>query len=187
MYFYNDPTPCCLLSPPLRLSVRLLDDDKLLASASKDSAVRMWDPTTGAALQTLAGHTDVVEAVAFSQDGKLLASASGDRTVRLWDVTTGATLQTLVADTVVRGLSFSSDDSYLETDRELIDIGSLSPSPISSQPKPAHHTFVKEHWIAHGLENFLWLPSDYRATCAAVHGNIVVSWTCIWPRYNFWI
>jgi len=56
----------------------------------------------------------------------------------------------------------------------LLDIGSLSPSSISSQPKPAHYVFFKEHWVAHGLENILWLPSDYRATCAAVHGNILV-------------
>lgn len=83
-------------------------------------------------------------------------------------------LQTLVAETVVRKLSFSSDDSYLETDRGLLDIGSLSPSSISSLPKAAHHVFVKGRWIAHGLERFLWLPSDYRATCAAVHGNVLV-------------
>lgn len=36
-----------------------------------------------AALQTLKGHTDLVNAVAFSQEGKVLASASRDRTVKL--------------------------------------------------------------------------------------------------------
>ena len=38
--------------------------------------MRLWDPATGAALQTLEGHTSSVESVAFSHDGKLLASAS---------------------------------------------------------------------------------------------------------------
>jgi hypothetical protein len=65
-------------------------DGKLLATASADKTVRLWDVTTGKPRgEPLTGHTDSVNGVAFSPDGKLLASASSDNTVRLWDVTTG--------------------------------------------------------------------------------------------------
>src|SRR5207244_10836988 len=46
-------------------------------------------------LVTLKGHSDAINAVAFSIDGKTLASGSSDNTVKLWDVSTGAELRTL--------------------------------------------------------------------------------------------
>ncbi|MGF1599741.1 MAG: WD40 repeat domain-containing protein [Acidimicrobiales bacterium] len=69
------------------------DGRLLLASASADATVRVWDPATGTPVgQPLTGHTNYVSGVAFGStpDGRLLlASASRDHTVRVWDPATG--------------------------------------------------------------------------------------------------
>ncbi len=64
-------------------------DGKILASASSDNTVKLWDTATGKEIKTLTGHTYVIHDVSFSPDGKILASASDDKTVKLWDTATG--------------------------------------------------------------------------------------------------
>ncbi len=61
---------------------------RLLASASDDTKLMLWDADTRKPVATLPGHGGEVLGVAFSRDGKLLASASRDGTVILWDEAT---------------------------------------------------------------------------------------------------
>jgi len=73
-------------------------DGRLLASASADQTIKIWDTATGKEVKTLVGHPDVVIALAFSSDGKSLASSTGGHfstrgaggpdAVKIWDVST---------------------------------------------------------------------------------------------------
>jgi WD40 repeat protein len=64
-------------------------DGRILATASLDHTIRLWDGATGRPRgEPLKGHSAGVLAVAFSPDGKILASASEDKTLRLWNTAT---------------------------------------------------------------------------------------------------
>ena len=49
-------------------------DGALLATASWDKTVKLWDATTGEQRATLSGHSQPVSCLAFSPDGKILVS-----------------------------------------------------------------------------------------------------------------
>ncbi|WP_235526267.1 WD40 repeat domain-containing protein [Nostoc piscinale] len=73
-------------------SIAFSPDGQIIASASLDTNVRLWD-TKGKLLKTFQGHQDKVNSVVFSPDGKTIASASDDQTIKLWDLN-GNLLQT---------------------------------------------------------------------------------------------
>ncbi|KAL7919851.1 WD40-repeat-containing domain protein [Trichoderma austrokoningii] len=76
-------------------SVAFSPDNKILASASSDHMIRLWEVSTGSHQRTLEGHSYLVFSVVFSPDGSILASASQDSTIRLWEVSTGSSKRIL--------------------------------------------------------------------------------------------
>lgn len=59
---------------------------QILASASEDATVKVWDYESGDFECTLKGHTKAVQDLAFDPKGNYLVSCSADLTIKVWDV-----------------------------------------------------------------------------------------------------
>jgi WD40 repeat protein len=77
-----------------------------------------WSPE----LQTLEGHSDSVQSVAFSQDSQLLASSSADHIIKLWNPATDTLKHTLATDGYVANTEFSKELPLLNTSFGSYDI-----------------------------------------------------------------
>jgi WD40 repeat protein len=96
------------------ISVAFSPDGTIVASASGDATVKLWDVKAGKEIRTLTGHAGWVWSVAFSPDGKIVASGSGDQTIKLWEVATGKEVRTLRGHALtVESVAFSPDGRIL--------------------------------------------------------------------------
>jgi flagellar hook assembly protein FlgD len=95
-------------------SVSFSPDDKMIATASEDGTIKLWN-REGTLLKTLKSQGTSVTSVSFSPDGQTLVTASANGTVSLWS-REGTLLKTLKSQgTSVTSVSFSPDGQTLVT------------------------------------------------------------------------
>ncbi|KAH7162513.1 hypothetical protein B0J13DRAFT_12470 [Dactylonectria estremocensis] len=104
-------------------------NDHIIASASEDGKVFIWEVPQGFTLHTdaeeiidvapiskLTGHTRKVGQVLFNPAAEnILASASGDFTVKIWDIGTGQSHLALKHADIVQSLSWNASGDLLVT------------------------------------------------------------------------
>lgn len=100
-------------------------DGNLVAIASQDRVIRVYDMTTYQLCRRFVGFAREITDMAFTPDGRKIIASSLDNTVRVWDVPTGRCLSWIVFDTPVLSLTMSLSGEYLcvsQLDREGISM-----------------------------------------------------------------
>ncbi|KAE8389669.1 hypothetical protein BDV23DRAFT_184267 [Aspergillus alliaceus] len=99
-----------LMFAPKTSAIRKSFESELLTWRRLPKVEKAWSGE----LQTLEGHSGLVQSVAFSPNGQLLASGSYDNTIKLWDPSTGDLHQTIEGHSHwVQSVAFSSDSQLL--------------------------------------------------------------------------
>lgn len=90
-------------------------DGQVLATASWDSEVRLWNVADGTLIRTITDSGNFLNAVAISPDGQFVCAAGGSvGTIRMWSIATGALVRSFTGHTDwVNDLAFSPDGQRL--------------------------------------------------------------------------
>ncbi len=94
------------------LAVDVSPDSSLIASASIDGTIKLWQ-RDGTEVATLKSHKGAVRAIDFSFDGQMLVSVGEDGMIKLWKLG-GTLVKSFKAHTAsIWGVAFSPDGQFI--------------------------------------------------------------------------
>ncbi|HMG86467.1 MAG TPA: caspase family protein [Terracidiphilus sp.] len=133
-----------------------------------DFTVRLWNAATGSEIRRFVGHTEAIEAVAFSQNGRYVITGSYDKTARTWDAQTGRELRRFIGTSrndFISSVQFSRDGRFVLTGH--IDGPRLWDAATGNQLR---------HFSQSGVEVAAFSP-DGHSVFAATANDALVQWT----------
>ena len=163
----------------------------LIASASEDGTVQVWDASTGHMVFVYRGHTQPVHTVAWSPDGRSIASAGEDATVQVWrlpskDVRAGKLLlSSHTASNTLLTVGWSPDGKYIASGGtgQVIEVWEVQTG--SAVCTYNHHLFT--------VSALAWSPDGARIASASfdrtVHlwDAITAEHAVMYPGHSNWV
>lgn len=139
----NGEQELTLDAPQMVVRATISPNGEILAWALEDNTIQLVRLADGEVINTMSGHTQVIDALKFSSDGTRLFSGSYDGFVKIWDSQGNLVDELFPGGMEVMGLANSPDGSKLATitfegPQKLWDmatkeiISELSPSGASS-------------------------------------------------------
>ncbi|TMW68031.1 hypothetical protein Poli38472_007703 [Pythium oligandrum] len=95
--------------------IELHRDSNLLAVASDDQVIRVFDVQTRKLVRRFQGHNHRITDLQFSRDARWLFSSSADASLRVWDIPTAKCVDWVKFQKPVTGLTVSPTGEFLAT------------------------------------------------------------------------
>ena len=93
-------------------AIAISRDNKMLATASDDNSVRLWEIPSGNEIKIFRHRSAVID-VAFGAGGPRLVSASRDQSARVWDIKSGQEVFKAIHGDILRTARLSPDEKFL--------------------------------------------------------------------------
>ncbi|AFZ81141.1 WD-repeat domain-containing protein [Theileria equi strain WA] len=143
----------------------------LLASASMDCTVRIWDSKAGVSLKILSGHTRGISQIIWSADDpNMIFSASRDTFIKVWNFNTGALVKNLKGHAHWINTLTSNTSRIMKSgpySPENFEIGNIKFGSVEEMIKESRkiyqkfrESFGQERLLSGSDDNtmFIWLP-----------------------------
>ena len=137
----------------------------LLASASGDTSIRIWDTAAGQCLSTIGAHSDAISSISWSPSSRQLASASEDQRIKIWDPTTEQCLL------VLKGHSDTVSDIAWSPNGSLLASGSNDGSIKTWEPSTGR-CLVTSQTALELVCSIAWAPDGKQLASGSSEGTV---------------